>query len=75
MCPWAPRAMQMRHVASVLFVVAVVTVLFSLHLLTEVSRLDDARIKLGKSLSSRYQFLTGMRKDPGRLFIFVHVES
>lgn len=43
----APR-MQVRYVGWVLAVVAVVAIFFCLHLLAEISRLDDARLKLGK---------------------------
>lgn len=44
----APHGMQVRHIALMLVVVAFVVVFFCLHLLAEVTRLDDARIKLGE---------------------------
>lgn len=40
--------MQFRHVGWGLALVAVMAIFICLHLLAEVSRLDSARIKLGK---------------------------
>ncbi|XP_025111700.1 heparan sulfate 2-O-sulfotransferase 1-like [Pomacea canaliculata] len=51
----APHGMQVRHIALMLVVVAFVVVFFCLHLLAEVTRLDDARIKLERAVSKLQQ--------------------
>ncbi|KAK7502527.1 hypothetical protein BaRGS_00006102 [Batillaria attramentaria] len=51
MWPRAPR-MQVRYFGWLLVVVAFVAIVFCLHLLAEISRLDDARLKLAPYLLS-----------------------
>ena len=44
--------MQLRYVGLALSVVVVVAVFFCLHLLSEVARLDNTRVRLGKLIYS-----------------------